>query len=146
MGRPDYPSLPVTTTQASLDVTNNLILQEMSYDKVALHQQAISLTSSLNPERRTTFDKVMSSLNKTATSFFFVQGYGGTRKTFLWNALTSTLHARGDIVLTVASSGIVATLLPSGWSSNYAVAKYRPILRVMQWYEATHIKAWKECY
>ncbi|XP_028787683.1 uncharacterized protein LOC114743628, partial [Neltuma alba] len=33
-------------------------------------------------------------------------------KTFLWNALASTLRARGDIVITIASSGIAATLLP----------------------------------
>ncbi|KAI9125017.1 hypothetical protein K1719_003633 [Acacia pycnantha] len=38
--------------------------------------------------------------------FFFVHEYGGTGKSFLWSALASTLRARGQIVLTVASSGI----------------------------------------
>ena len=42
----------------------------------------------------------------------------GTGKTFLWNAIASTLRAKGDIVLTVASSGIAATLLPHGRTAH----------------------------
>ena len=34
------------------------------------------------------------------------------------NALASTLWSRGDIVITVASSGIAATLLPSGRTAH----------------------------
>ncbi|XP_054805534.1 ATP-dependent DNA helicase RRM3-like [Prosopis cineraria] len=61
----------------------------------------------------------MSSLCSKATNhFFFVYGYGGIGKTFLWNALISVLRAAGEIVLTVASSGIVATLLPSGRTAH----------------------------
>ncbi|XP_028796091.1 ATP-dependent DNA helicase PIF1-like [Neltuma alba] len=39
-------------------------------------------------------------------------------KTFLWNALASSLRAQSKIVLTVASSGIAATLLPSGRTAH----------------------------
>lgn len=43
---------------------------------------------------------------------FFVYGYGGTDKTFLWRALSTKLRSKGDIVINVASSGITSLLLP----------------------------------
>ncbi|KAF7807564.1 uncharacterized protein G2W53_039725 [Senna tora] len=43
---------------------------------------------------------------------FFVNGFGGSGKTFVWNTLTSGLRSRGDIVLAVASSGIASQLIP----------------------------------
>ena len=52
------------------------------------------------------------------SSFFFVHGFGETRKTYLWNALAASLQADGHIVLTVASSDIAATLLPSGTTAH----------------------------
>ncbi|KAI9087725.1 hypothetical protein K1719_030357 [Acacia pycnantha] len=45
--------------------------------------------------------------------FFFVNRFGVTGKTFLWNAFTSAVRVNGEIVLNVASNGIAATLLPS---------------------------------
>ncbi|KAI9083877.1 hypothetical protein K1719_034135 [Acacia pycnantha] len=60
----------------------------------------------------------MSCLQKDEGGFFFVYGCGRTGKTFLWNALTSSLRAKGKIVLTVASSGIAATLLPYGRTAH----------------------------
>ncbi|KAI9121212.1 hypothetical protein K1719_008245 [Acacia pycnantha] len=87
----DFLSLPTPLSRPTINVSNHLILQELNYDHVALQEES---------------------------TFFFVNGYGGTGKTFLWNALTSTFHARGDIVLTVASSRIAATLLPSSRTAH----------------------------
>ncbi|XP_031106166.1 uncharacterized protein LOC116010797 [Ipomoea triloba] len=49
---------------------------------------------------------------------FFVYGYGGTGKTFLWRALSSTLRAKRQIVLNVASGGIASLLLPGGRTAH----------------------------
>ena len=46
--------------------------------------------------------------------FFFLYGYGGTGKTFIWNTLSSALQSQRKIVLNVASSGIASLLLPGG--------------------------------
>ncbi|KAL6550467.1 hypothetical protein OROMI_020955 [Orobanche minor] len=43
---------------------------------------------------------------------FFLYGYGGTGKIFLWKRLCSALRSTRDIVLPVASSGIASLLLP----------------------------------
>ncbi|KAI9091178.1 hypothetical protein K1719_028242 [Acacia pycnantha] len=56
-------------------------------------------------------DKVMALLQLPYGGFFFVYGFGGTSKTFLWKVLASSLHSKGHIVLIVSSSGISTTLL-----------------------------------
>jgi len=40
--------------------------------------------------------------------FFFLYGYGGTGKTFIWKTLSATLRSKSMIVLNVASSGIAS--------------------------------------
>ncbi|KAL5138523.1 ATP-dependent DNA helicase PIF4 [Glycine soja] len=42
----------------------------------------------------------------------------GTGKTFMWKTLSDTLRSKGDIVLTVASSGIASLLLPNGRTAH----------------------------
>ena len=44
--------------------------------------------------------------------YFFLYDYGGTGKTFIWRALAIALRSKGEIVLIVASSEIVALLIP----------------------------------
>jgi hypothetical protein len=49
---------------------------------------------------------------------FFLQGAGGTGKTFLYRAVYYHLRATGKSVLCVASSGVAATLLPYGRTAH----------------------------
>jgi len=48
----------------------------------------------------------------------FVEGYGGTGKTYLWKAITTKLRLEGKKVLAVASSGIAALLLQGGRTAH----------------------------
>ena len=107
-----YPSLPYPTCPSTLDYENQLILQELNYDKEVLSLEAAKLVAALNDEQPQIYDKVMMFVENSADGFLFVYGYGGTDKTFLWNILICSIRASGDIVLPVASNGIAATLLP----------------------------------
>ncbi len=69
----------------------------------------------LNPEQRAVYDNVMAVVDRCA---FFVDGLGGTGKTFLYSCLLSTMHARGWVTIVVASSGIVALLLDGGRTAH----------------------------
>ncbi len=62
----------------------------------------------LNPEQRAVYDNVMAAVDRRA---FFVDGPGGTGKTFLYNCLLSTVRAQGRVAVVVASSGITTLLL-----------------------------------
>ncbi|WOL11194.1 hypothetical protein Cni_G19956 [Canna indica] len=57
-------------------------------------------------------------LKEKKGGFFFVYGYGGTGKTFIWKTLASALRSERKIVLTVASSGIASLLLLGGRTSH----------------------------
>ncbi|XP_076910528.1 uncharacterized protein LOC143568203 [Bidens hawaiensis] len=49
---------------------------------------------------------------------FFVYGYGGTRKTYLWKTLSASIRSKRDVVLNVASSGIASLLLDGGRTAH----------------------------
>jgi hypothetical protein len=69
----------------------------------------------LNPEQRTVYDNVMAAIDRRA---FFVDGLGGTGKTFFYSCLLSTVCTQGRVVVAVASSGIVALLLDEGRTAH----------------------------
>ncbi|XP_019189729.1 PREDICTED: uncharacterized protein LOC109184141 [Ipomoea nil] len=58
---------------------------------------------------------------------FFVYGYGGTEKTFLWRALSAKLRSKGDIVINVAASGIASLLLLGGRTAHSRFAIQIPL-------------------
>ena len=95
-------------------MSNQLIIQELAYDWDVLRVQSEKMMLELATKQRAIFYAVIFVVSNPVNNVFFVNGYGGTRKTFLFNALAATIIARGEIVLTVASSGSVDTLLPSG--------------------------------
>ncbi|CAN1829526.1 ATP-dependent DNA helicase PIF1 [Linum perenne] len=49
---------------------------------------------------------------------FFVEGPGGTGKTFLWKVISAKLRSEGKIVLCVATSGIAALLMEGGRTAH----------------------------
>jgi len=69
----------------------------------------------LNPEQRAIYDNVMAAVDRHA---FFVDGLGGTGKTFLYSCLLSTVRAQGRVAVAVASSGIAALLLNGGRTAH----------------------------
>ena len=60
---------------------------------------------------------------------FFLYGYGGTGKTFMWTTISSALRSKRKIVLTVASSGIASLLLPGGRTTH---SKFRIPIPTME--------------
>jgi ATP-dependent DNA helicase PIF1 len=60
----------------------------------------------------------MEAVHKQEGGVFFLHGYGGTGKTFIWRTLASALRSKQEIVLTVATSGITALLLPGGRTAH----------------------------
>ncbi|PNY03362.1 ATP-dependent DNA helicase PIF1 [Trifolium pratense] len=59
---------------------------------------------------------------------YFLYGYGGTGKTFMWSTLAAALRSKRSIVLTVASSGIASLLLPGGRTAHSKFKIPIPIL------------------
>lgn len=72
----------------------------------------------MNTDQRKAFDAITESVKTKLGKLIFVNGYGGTGKTFLWRAITTSLRSEGKIILAVASSGIAALLLPGGRTAH----------------------------
>jgi ATP-dependent DNA helicase PIF1 len=73
---------------------------------------------SLYADQRAAFDAVFNAVQQQSGQLFFVDGPGGSGKTFLYNQLCAALRLDGKIVLCVASSGIAAILLPGGRTAH----------------------------
>ncbi|XP_071689039.1 ATP-dependent DNA helicase pfh1-like [Rutidosis leptorrhynchoides] len=100
------------------DLQNRLMMQEKNYDRDALTIERSILLSKLNHKQKMVCDMVINANINRKQELIFVYGHGGTGKTFLWKALTTSLRAEGKIILAVASSGIVSLLLPSGQTAH----------------------------
>ena len=72
----------------------------------------------LNQDQRSIADTILASHRKQSTtaagSCFFIDGPGGTGKTYLYNTLYHLFMGQGVHVMTVAWTGIAASLLPEG--------------------------------
>ncbi|TVU44908.1 hypothetical protein EJB05_04371 [Eragrostis curvula] len=98
----------------SPDFENRLIIDELAYASSDTMVKATSQIGQLNANQKYIFDAIVHSVLNNHGDTFFVYGYGGTGKTFLWNALLNSIRSQGKIALAVASSGIAALLLPGG--------------------------------
>jgi hypothetical protein len=76
----------------------------------------------LNYGQTVAFNSIVQRVLRKEPGFFFVSGYGGTGNTYLWTCIVGYLRAQGKIVLTVASSGVAALLLPGG---RTALSKFK---------------------
>jgi ABC-type branched-subunit amino acid transport system ATPase component len=60
----------------------------------------------------------MESVDSKQGKLVFIEGHGGTGKTYLWKAITTKIRSEGKIVLTVVSCGIAALLLEGGMTAH----------------------------
>uniref|UniRef100_K3ZNT6 ATP-dependent DNA helicase n=1 Tax=Setaria italica TaxID=4555 RepID=K3ZNT6_SETIT len=97
---------------------NRLIHDEDAYDIATLVDQAPLLYSRLNDFQRTAYDSIVRSVMNNEPAFYFMSGFGGTGKTFLWNSIITYVRSLGKIVLVVASSGVASLLLLDGRISH----------------------------
>jgi ATP-dependent DNA helicase PIF1 len=71
-----------------------------------------------NDDQRITLDTITSIIDNDSDQLFFVDGPGGTGKTFIENLLLIRVRSQGHIALTVISSGITVILLDDDRTSH----------------------------
>ncbi|XP_022014122.1 ATP-dependent DNA helicase PIF1-like [Helianthus annuus] len=111
----DMPSVPDNYISSS---NNRLIMKELSYDRLALQREHDRYVKCLTAEQERIYKIVMEVIEKGDGGVFFVYGYGGTGKTFLWKTFSAALRSKGEVVLNVASSGIASLLLDGGRTTH----------------------------
>ena len=83
-----------------------------------LQEDFNKLFHSLTEEQRNIYKEIIDVVTKNKGGMFFVYGYGGTGKTYLWKTLSASLRSEGKVVLNVASSGIASLLLSGGRTAH----------------------------
>jgi hypothetical protein len=117
-GLQDYPPMPCADRALVPDVQDVLINEDLNYDRKALAAEHERLMSSMTSEQHNVYDTIMTRVSQNKPGVFFLYGYGGTAKTFLWRAMAAALRSQGEIVIIVASSGIAALLIPGGRTTH----------------------------
>ncbi|KAB2637010.1 hypothetical protein D8674_027544 [Pyrus ussuriensis x Pyrus communis] len=85
---------------------------------ICIPQQDLDAIERLNDDQKSAFNIIMGAVQRSDNATFFVDGPGGTGKTYLYRALLASLRRLGHIVLATASSGIAATILPGGRTAH----------------------------
>ena len=104
------------------DYKNRALRQAMAFDASAEAREAEWRVPMLTDEQRIVFDTVLESITSDATrdrpQAFFVDGPGGSGKTFLYETLVHHTRGLNKITLACAMSGIAAMLLPGGTTAH----------------------------
>jgi len=117
---------------ASIDLpapTGNPIEAQL-YDAVQEEQEAESRIRSLNRQQFEAFNKIMRAVDNELepSRYFYLDGPGGSRKTYLYSTLLSFVRGKGEIALPFATTGIAATLLKGGRTVHSGFKLPVPIL------------------
>ena len=123
----DLPELTIDFGQFTME-KNRLIREELSlasdpevastqWDKFNADQSAAASTIVEAVETNTFTEHTLIDEDEEP-HLFFLDGPGGTGKTFVQNTVMAKLRSEGKIVLAVASSGIAATLLDGGQTAH----------------------------
>lgn len=81
-------------------------------------QEYLNARRQLNAGQREAYKCIVRRVKDQLPGLFFIDGPGGTGKTFLYNTIYAKIRTLGKIVLPTASSGIAASNLPCGRTAH----------------------------
>ncbi|XP_062230178.1 uncharacterized protein LOC133927804 [Phragmites australis] len=117
MGK-DIRSFPLPEIDESHDTTNGVPREIFEESTIELNGEDATLSDSLNTEQRAAYDEILSAVDSDEGGVFFVDGSGGTGKTFLCKALLATIRGQNKIAVATATSGVVASIMPGGRTAH----------------------------
>ncbi|KAL7583175.1 hypothetical protein Lser_V15G43646 [Lactuca serriola] len=113
-----YGKMPYPDADSVSSSNNRLITEELDYDIPNLKNEFDRLFVALTNEQRDIFLHIMDAVKHNRGGVFFVYGYGGIGKTFLWKTISTAIRGKGEMVLNVASNGIASLLLTGGRTAH----------------------------
>ncbi|KAK1572455.1 hypothetical protein Q3G72_032837 [Acer saccharum] len=79
---------------------------------ITVSESDLSLKLSLTFKQKCAYDRILEKVFMQQSTSFFIDGPGGTGKTYLYKAILATLRSKGMIALATTSSGVAASVLP----------------------------------
>ena len=110
----DLPALPQDFVD-DRDPYPRELRDEMS---VEIPPEDYSAELNLNPDQQQAFTKILNKVENEEHGVFFLDGPGGTGKTYLYRSLLANLRLRNMIALATATSGVAAAIMPGGRTAH----------------------------
>jgi hypothetical protein len=114
----DIKSFPLPDINDTYDAANGIPREIFEESSIYPNADDVALEGSHNNEQRAAFDEIISVIDSAEGRVFFVDGPGGTGKTYLYKALLAKIHSQNKIVVATATSGIEASILPGGRTAH----------------------------
>ena len=116
----DFPNMPLPTYEANPQ--SRLIAEETSLNIEELMQFVNSNLPLLNEDQKKVYVEVTRCVQLNISKYFFLDGPGGTGKTFLYNLILAKIRSQNKIAIAMASSGLAALLLSRGRTAHSRLA------------------------
>lgn len=117
MGK-DIRSFPLPGVDMLHDTTNGVPKEIIEESMIKVDPEDTALCNSLNTEQRAAYDEILATVDHNEGGLFFIDGPGGTGKTFLYRALLATVREQGKIAIATATSGVAASIMPGGRTAH----------------------------
>ncbi|KAI0039744.1 hypothetical protein FA95DRAFT_1503786 [Auriscalpium vulgare] len=114
----EFPPMPLPQDDWNVLAENPFIAEQLNYDRDRERVQWAERFDQLNDDQRHAYNQVMVSVEQNEGQVFFLNGPGGTGKTFVYRTVCHKVRSEGWIALCVASSGVAALLLKGGRTSH----------------------------
>ncbi|XP_042976278.1 uncharacterized protein LOC122307448 [Carya illinoinensis] len=85
---------------------------------IPIPEEDLHASTLLNSEQQNAYNSILQKVLSNQAAAFFIDGPGGTGKTFLYKALLATTRKKQLIALATASSGVAASILPGGRTAH----------------------------
>ncbi|XP_075099109.1 uncharacterized protein LOC142175990 [Nicotiana tabacum] len=93
--------------------------KEVHFERtITVTNEDILLHKMLNKDQLKAYNIITKRIFSNKAGAFFIDGPGGTGKTFLYRALLATVRSKGYIALATATSGVAASILPGGRTAH----------------------------
>ena len=99
--------------------TNRDYCRELTEErKIIVSDEDIKLAESLNAEQMEGFNEILDHVMTNRGKVFFVDGPGGTGKTYLYRALLARVRSTDRIAIATATFGIAASIMAGGRTAH----------------------------
>lgn len=85
---------------------------------IIVSDEDLLLHRKLNTEQKKAYDIILQRVFSNKSGAFFIDGPGGSGKTFLYCALLATVRSKRVVALATTTSGVAASILPGGRTSR----------------------------
>ena len=114
----DIKLFPLSDIDETYDNTGGEAREVIEETNIKVDEEDANLAALLNTEQRLAYDEILQAVDGDDDGVFFVDGPGGTGKTYLYRALLARVRGQGNIALAIVTSGVSASIMPGGRTAH----------------------------